>query len=227
MESSSSTYKKSSSLAGKLLSPYIMLIPMFVILLVMIRFVFDPPKAAVQPVKGTLPQAIITSMPTVDEGIKNTLKSFESEQASSSAVIGSAGSASSKSPSKVGDMPTLDLIGPWQCDHAGVSLSIQDKNIKASFVSGKVTQYALVQGDCAYTWANLTTGTKQCGIGAYLDILAPMLGSADMLTTLTQNMGDKAGKVDVSGLISSCKKTPLKSAVFALPASIKWAETTN
>ncbi|MEI7653411.1 MAG: hypothetical protein WCJ70_04030 [bacterium] len=197
---------------------------MFVILLVMIRFVFDPPKAPVQPAKGTLPQAIISSMPTVDEGIKNTLKSFESEQASGSAVIGSAGSASSKSPSNVGDMPTLDLTGPWQCDHAGVSLSIQDKNIKASFASDKGTQYALVQGDCAYLWSNLKEGTRQCGIGTYLDILAPMLGSADMIGTLTQSMGEKAGKVDAAGLISSCKKTPIKPAVFTLPASIKWAE---
>ena len=82
METSSSTYKKSFSLAGKLLSPHIMLIPMFVILLVMIRFVFDPPKAPVQPAKGTLPQAIISSMPTVDEGIKNTLSHLnQSKQA--------------------------------------------------------------------------------------------------------------------------------------------------
>ena len=209
-------------------SSYLMLILMIVIMLTMVTLVFSPAKPVTSKlkitVKSNIPQTLITSIPTVDEGIKNTLKSFENEQASSSGTIGS---ATSQSPAKIDEVPMLDLVGPWQCDHAGISLSIKDKNIKGSFISDKGAQYALVQGDCAYLWSNLKEGTKQCGIGTYLDILAPMLGSADMINTLMQSMGEKAGKVDAAGLIASCKKTPLKSTVFTLPTSIKWVETMN
>lgn len=202
-----------------------MLVPLIVIMLAMVTYVFSPAKsvtpAAKSAVKDTIPQAIITSLPTVDEGIKSTLKSFENEQATNSAVIGS---ASSLMPGKTNELPQLDLVGPWQCDHAGISLSIKDKNIKASFASDKGTQYALVQGDCAYVWSSLKEGTKQCGISDYLDVLAPMLGSPDMLNILTQNMGETARKTDTAGLIASCKKVPLKSTVFTLPTSIKWVE---
>lgn len=208
-------------------SPYVMLIPMTVILLTMVTLVFSPAKPAPPEVKmaakSDIPQRLVTSIPAVDEGIKNAFTTFENEQASGSGTIGS---ASSQAPAKTEGVPVLDLVGPWQCDHAGISLSIQDRNIKGSFVSDKGTQYALVQGDCAYLWSNLKEGTKQCGIGTYLDILAPMLGSADMIGTLTQSMGEKAGKVDAAGLMASCKKTPVKPAVFTLPTSIKWAEET-
>lgn len=205
-----------------------MLVPLIVIMLTMVTLVFSPAKPISPPskdiAKGTISQAIITSIPMVDEGIKNTLKSFENEHASSSGTIGS---TSSLAPAQADGAPVLDLIGPWQCDHAGVSLSIKDKNIKGSFISQKEAQQVLVLDDCVYLWSNSKEGTKQCGIGTYLDILAPMLGSADMINMLMQTVGDKTEKVDVAKLINSCKKTPLKPGLFTLPLSIKWIEAAN
>ncbi len=121
-------------------------------------------------------------------------------------------------------MKQLDLEGPWVCESDALNIYVKQKNIKVAFMDGTVQRHLLINGDCAYEWSGNSDGVKQCGIGMYLDLLAPFVSSDPArIVQITKSLrSEMQGEIDVDQIIASCLKSPVDDALFTVPQGIKW-----
>lgn len=155
--------------------------------------------------------------PYIDEGMKSLFAQVNAEMNPSEKVL----SLETEKSAQV-----LDLEGPWICESDSVNIYVKQKNIKVAFTEEKIQKHLLVNGDCAYEWSGNSDGVKQCGIGVYLDLLAPFISSdPERIMQITKSLrSEMQNKIDVDSVIASCKKLSVDNSVFTVPQGIKWAE---
>lgn len=134
------------------------------------------------------------------------------------------------SAEELASLPKLDLQGPWQCiattPSGSAKIYIKSKNIRTSFSTNGAIDNTLVTNDCMYNWGS-GKGTKQCGVGQYLDTFE-MLSSSGVISVseLMQNQVSSATEsAEMVSVLKSCQKAPFSDSVFTVPSGIQWEET--
>jgi hypothetical protein len=155
--------------------------------------------------------------PYIDEGMKSLFAQVNAEMNPSEKVL---------SLETEKSIQTLDLEGPWVCENDAINIYVKQKNIKVVFSEQKIQKHLLVNGDCAYEWSGNSDGVKQCGIGVYLDLLAPFISSDPArIVQITKSLrSEMQNQIDVDSVIASCKKLPVDNSLFTVPQGIKWTE---
>lgn len=155
--------------------------------------------------------------PYIDEGMKSLFAQVNAEMNPSEKVLSTETEKS---------IQTLDLEGPWVCENDAINIYVKQKNIKVVFVDQKIQKHLLVNGDCAYEWSGNRDGVKQCGIGVYLDLLAPFISSDPArIVQITKSLrSEMQNQIDVDSVIASCKKLTVDNSLFTVPQGIKWTE---
>ncbi len=155
--------------------------------------------------------------PYIDEGMKSLFAQVNAEMNPSEKVLSLETEKSAQA---------LDLKGPWVCENDSINIYVKEKNIKVVFTEQKIQSHLLVNGDCAYEWSGNSDGVKQCGIGVYLDLLAPFISSDPArIVQITKSLrSEMQNKIDVDSVIASCKKLPVDNSIFTIPQGIKWVE---
>jgi len=158
--------------------------------------------------------------PYVEEGIKSLFAQVNAEMAPSR--------EEALSPQSAPATPTFDFEGPWVCENNSLNLYVKEKKIKVAFVDQQIQKHVLVNGDCAYEWSANNQGVKQCGIGTYIDMLAPFISSdpSKILQIIKAQQNDISA-VDVDSVLASCKKLPVDDALFTVPQGINWTDQGN
>jgi len=156
--------------------------------------------------------------PYIDEGIKSLFAQVNAEMNPSEVLSQSSESATITQ--------TFDLEGPWVCENDSLDIYVKQKNIKVAFVEQQIQKHLLVNGDCAYEWSGNSEGVKQCGIGMYLDLLAPFISSDPArIVQITKSLrAEMQGDIDIESVLASCKKMPVDNSLFTIPQGIKWTE---
>ncbi len=129
----------------------------------------------------------------------------------------------------------IDLNGPYACsytqDGTQVQLSIQNKNVAATYIEGNKTTHMIVANDCGYIWhEGELTGQKLCNIGPYLSMVE-MLSSFDMLDvdSILSMAQQVDPSIDVSkevseNIMNTCVKEEIEASAFSVPSTITFTE---
>jgi len=122
----------------------------------------------------------------------------------------------------------FDLKGPLMClfpaNNASVSAYIKDKKIKIILEKKGNNSYFLVNNDCLYQWQeDKFTGTKNCGINHYLNLMASFFDNNQALffsLFLKNKEIDNAVENKDFSLDKICKKVDFDNQIFLVPTTI-------
>jgi hypothetical protein len=129
----------------------------------------------------------------------------------------------------------IDLKGSYKCEYndnnKSVNAYIKNKHIYVEFTTNKITDIALVSGDCGYKWQKGTfKGNKMCGVSQVMnmyesvsslpfigsEVLFSMLGSVNSSVTLSQE--------ELKDIAKTCKSQTVSDTIFVIPANISFQD---
>jgi hypothetical protein len=186
------------------------------------------------------PTEALKEIPRADVGMRMIFDQANGELGTDSANLASSSAKPttsqelSKTFEQTSNLPKLDLQGPWSCttntNDGSTKLYIQNGKVKFVSTTGGTTENTLLSGDCLYTWS-ANAGTKQCGLGQYMDLFATLLPGTEAIDIGSiieeQMQDDEAQARAYASLRASCQKTQVAESVFAIPQSVGWDESTT